>query len=162
MEKIMSAPFLASITLLGGGTGAQPKDSNVLAIITPLSGGHIDAGLPGGGPVDPGWGGGWGSGNYPSQGLPWGPGHPDGGIPISPGHPSGGFPIDPVRPDNSLPPGGTPVPPEISNGLPPPAGNLGTQVVVAIYVPGKGWTAKSFPMPTKPGQPVNPAPKPAG
>jgi hypothetical protein len=143
----MSSPFLATITLLGGSGGAQPKSSTThLALITPVGGGHVDAGGPGwqGGPVDPGYG--IGEGGRPGQDLPWGPGHPSGGFPISPGHPSGGFPVDPARPDNSLPPGGTPVPPEISNGLPPPGGDLGNQVVVAIYVPGKGWTGKSFPM----------------
>ena len=161
----MSAPFLATITIVGGG-GAQPKGggSTVLAMITPLGGGHVDVGGPGwqGGTADPGYG--IGEGGHPSQGLPWGPGHPDqglpgspdhpsGGFPISPGHPSGGFPIDPARPDNSLPPGGKPVPPEISNGLPPPSGDLSNQVVVAIYVPGKGWTGKSFPMPAQPKPP---------
>lgn len=144
----MSAPFLASITLLGGGGGAQPKGggTTVLAMITPLSGDRPGHDLPGiSGPTDPGYGI-EGGGEHPwwGGGRPARPGHdlPGGG-----GHPSTGFPIDPNRPDNSLPPGGTPVPPEISNGLPPPAGDLSSQVVVAIYVPGHGWTGKSFPMP---------------
>jgi hypothetical protein len=131
----MAAPFLASITVLSG-AGAQPKGgggATTLAMIFPLSGDHADHG-----PVDPGWGGGLPAG--PDSG--WGGGIPAGGIP----HPGGG-PINPDHPENSLPPGGTPVPPEISNGLPPPAGDLGNQVVVAIYVPGKGWTGKSFPAP---------------
>lgn len=147
----MPQPFLASITMLSGGGGAQPKSTGqtLLAMIIPLGGGeHVDAGGPGwqGGIPDPGYGIEGGGGEHPWWG---GGGRPRPGhdLPGGGGHPSGGFPVNPDRPDNSLPPGGTQVPPEISNALPPPGGDLATQVVVAIYVPEKGWTAKSFPMP---------------
>jgi hypothetical protein len=107
----MSAPFLASITVLGGAGGAQPKGTGTthLAMITPLSGDRPGHGLPES-PVDPGFGGGWGGGA------------------IDPGFG-----------------GGVPVPPEITQPLPPPAGDYGNQVIVAVYQPGKGWTAKAFP-----------------
>ena len=124
----MTAPFLATITLLGG--GAQPKGggSTHLAMITPLGGGHIDQGLPEG----PGWGG------------PADPGFGVGGIP-HPGHglPGGGF--DPARPDHELP--GTPVPPTIwpPQPLPPLPPDLETEVVVAVHRPGQDWVVKSRP-----------------
>lgn len=119
----MAAPFLATITLLGG--GAQPKGGTThLALITPLGGGHADAGLPGwSGPVDPGYG------------------HPDGGIPV---HPSQGLPWDPARPDN-----GVPVPPETWPAQPPPPlpPHLEDQVIVAIHRPGvTEWTVKAYPV----------------
>lgn len=43
-------------------------------------------------PTDPGWGGGWGSGNRPDNSLPGFPGHPDQGLPGFPGHPDHGLP----------------------------------------------------------------------
>ena len=93
--------------------------------------------IPVGGADLPGFGGGWGGGARPDQGLPgrpdhitgWPvhpPGHPDAGLPIPPvyvngkpvyppGHPSQGLPIQPGHPDHGLPgSGGHP-----SHGLPP-------------------------------------------
>jgi hypothetical protein len=114
----------------GGGRPARPGDPDYgKPIFHP---GHPDHGLP----SSPG---------HPSQGLPiFHPGHPDHGLPSSPGHPSTGLPPDPARPDNSLPPGGEPI--VINPPLPPPSGENANKIVVAIYVPGKGWTGKSYPM----------------
>jgi hypothetical protein len=130
----MSAPFLATVTVL---SAAQPKSgggSTVLAMITPLGGGHVDAGLPEGpGAVDPGWG--VGTPARPGHDLPWAPGRP--------GH---DLPFDPARPDAGLP--GTPVPPEVTNPIPPPSGDLASQVVVLVYRPGQGWVGTSFTPPT--------------
>jgi hypothetical protein len=117
----MSAPFLATITLLGGGGGAQPKGGAThLAMITPLGGGHIDAGLPGAG--------------HPDQDLPW--------APARPGHDLPEHPIDPGFG------GGVPVPPSVWPPLPPPPlpPDLESQWVVAVHKPGAvEWTVKSFP-----------------
>jgi hypothetical protein len=143
----MSAPFLATVTILSTTSGAQPKGGGTthLAMITPLSGERPSHDLPAWeGPADPGFGIEAGGGEHPW----WGggrPARPDQGLPAGGGHPSTGFPLDPARPDNSLPAGGTQVPPEISNALPPPGGDLTNQIVVAVYVPGKGWTAKAYP-----------------
>jgi hypothetical protein len=73
----MAAPFLATITILNA---AQPKSgggSTVLAMVTPLGGGHISTGpvFPEG-PVDPGYGGG-----HPVD--PTDPGF-GGGVPVPP------------------------------------------------------------------------------
>lgn len=140
-----------------------------LALITPLSGGHPDQGLPGGGgwsPTDPGFG------NRPIHH----PGHPDHGLPSSPGHPSqpihhpghpdhglpshggggtaGQLPWSPGSPDQSLP-----VPP----GVTPPAspgGALKNKLVVLWHVPGQTeWHGKAF----EPGHPdagLPPTPEP--
>ena len=130
---------------LPGGSGGQPSHP----IYHP---GHPDHGLPA----------------FPSQGLPGGsggqpshpiyhPGHPDHGLPAFPsqGLPGGGG--QPPRPDNTLPPGGETVPPET---LPPPAG-YEDQIVVAVYQPEKGWTAKSYDPSLSAGTPpVTPQPTP--
>jgi hypothetical protein len=69
--------------------------------------GHPGNALPGQ-PIDPGWGGGWGSAPRPDQGLPWGPGHVGGG-PVYPGHPSQGLPWGPGHPSTGpIYPGGHP------------------------------------------------------
>ncbi|MBT1509449.1 hypothetical protein KIP88_02945 [Bradyrhizobium sp. SRL28] len=57
-----------------------------LAVIIPIGG---DVGSL------PGFGGGWGSGPRPDQGLPGSPGRPDNSLPWAPGHPGGG----PIYPD---------------------------------------------------------------
>ena len=81
----MTAPFLATITLLGG--GAQPKGggNTHLAMITPLGGPHAGHDLPEmPGAVDPGWG----------AGTP----------PVDPGF-GGGVPVPPsLWPPQPLPP----------------------------------------------------------
>jgi hypothetical protein len=142
----------------GGGVPGQPGHVSP-PIFHP---GHPDHGLPsvpghpsGGFPVGPGHvappifhpG-------HPDHGLPSVPGHPSAGLPVGPGHPGNALPINPAHPDNSLPTGGTPV--TVNPPLPPPGGALGQQIVVAIYVPGKGWTAKSYPY--KPEPPSGTAP----
>lgn len=135
----MPKPFLAYIMPVGGGEG--PDNS-----------------LPGGG----------GSGGYPSQPI-YHPGHPDHGLPSQPGHPDqglpggghrpshpiapgGGQPVDPdwgvdlENPDQSLPEGGEPVRPgQLPEPAPPP--NLKDKIIAGLYVPGHGWTWKSYPMP---------------
>jgi hypothetical protein len=85
----------------------------------------VDNSLPGGRPP------------RPSQGLP-----PSGGTPTQPIY----NPAQPSHPIH-LPEGGTPLP-----GLPPPAGHE-NEVVVAVYKPGQGWTAKSYPVQPDQGQP---------
>lgn len=131
-----------------------------LAFIQPLTGsGHPDQGLPG---LSPG---------SPSHPI-YHPGHPDHGLPSQPGSPSHpiqgvppgpnqglpgqspgapAHPIQPVGPGPShpiqLPEGGQPLP-----GLPPPAGHE-NEMVVAVYKPGQGWTAKSYPVQPDQGQP---------
>jgi hypothetical protein len=125
----MTSPFLATITILGA--GAQPKggSSTHLAMITPLGGGHIDAGPPGwqGGPVDPGFG------IEEGGGHPWLPGAIGGG----------------GRLDN-----GVPVPPEMWPPQPPPPlpPNLESQIIVAVHRPGvTEWTVKAYPVPAPKG-----------
>jgi hypothetical protein len=121
----MSAPFLATITILGA--GAQPKggSSTHLAMITPLGGGHIDAGLPEV-PVDPGWGN-IGAGPRPGHDLPGAPGHPDNGVPVPPE-------MWPPQPPPPLPP------------------NLESQIIVAVHRPGvTEWTVKAYPVPAPKG-----------
>lgn len=133
-----------------------------LALITPLSGGHPDQGLPP-----------W-QGGYPDQGLPVPPGQPShpivlpGAPPGSPGSPSHpiyvtgnpshpiyvpGYPSHPMAPGGTTPPWGInidqpdqglPVPPDLVEGLPPPPGELADKVVVAVYRPDYGWVAKSY------------------
>jgi hypothetical protein len=121
----MSAPFLATITLLGGAGGAQPKGGAThLAMITPLGGGHVDAGLPEG-PVDPGWG--VGGIPYPGHDLPGVPGRPDNGVPVPPE-------VWPPQPPPPLPP------------------NLESQLIVAVHRPGvTEWTVKAYPVPAPKG-----------
>jgi hypothetical protein len=53
-----------------------------------------------------------------------------------------------------LPPGGEPIDPPPT--LPPPAGHE-DEVVVAVYMPGQGWSAKSYDVAPDQGLPV---PKP--
>lgn len=135
----MAQPFLASITVLGGAGGAQPKGtgSTHLAMITPLGGGHIDAGLPEGPP------------DYVSGGPVYPPGHPSAGLPIGPGHPDAGLPWAPGRPDN-----GVPVPPTTWPQQPPPPlpPDLENQVIVAVHRPGvTEWTVKAYPVPQPKG-----------
>jgi len=142
-----------------------------LAYIMPVSGGESpDQGLPGGGyypdqglpPIfHPG---------HPDHGLPSAPGHPDQGLPGRPPHvgnrPPGtgrpphvgggpaypGRPVDPdwgvdlEHPDQSLPEGGEPVEPG-QLPEPPVPPDLEDKIVAGLYVPGKGWTWKSYPMP---------------
>jgi hypothetical protein len=122
-------PFLATITILGGG-GAQPKGGGThLAMITPLGGGgHISTGpvFPEG-PTDPGFGIDEGGGH------PWLPGAIGGG----------------GRPDN-----GVPVPPEMWPPAPPPPlpPNLEPMIVVAVHRPGvTEWTVKAYPVPQPKG-----------
>lgn len=145
----MSAPFLATITLVGGGGGAQPKGgaSTHLAWITPVGGGH--------GPVDPGWGGGWGSGAVdPGFGRPiFHPGHPDHGLP-SGGHIDAKPPWAPGHPDIGLP-----VPPGIT--APPVPPNLKDQVVVLWHLPGQvEWHGKVIDPSLVAGAPLPPTPAP--
>jgi hypothetical protein len=116
--------------------------------IIPLEGGQIDNSLPGGrpghvgnrppgswgGPVDPGWGGGgpdhiWG-------GVGGRPDHPDQGLPGG-GHASG----QPIVP----PQGGTEVPEDEYQPLPPPE-DITSQYVVSVWNPKTAsWTTKSYP-----------------
>jgi hypothetical protein len=122
----MPAPFLATVTIL---SAAQPKSgggSTVLAMITPLGGGHADAGLPEApGAADPGYG--HPIGGHPDQGLPWAPGRPDNGVPVPPE-------TWPAQPPPPLPP------------------HLEDQVIVAIHRPGvTEWTVKAYPVPTPKG-----------
>lgn len=132
-----------------------------LALITPLSGGYPDQGLPQ--PQPPA-----GGGAYPDQGLPgW---QPRPGRPIDPGY---GYPIE--RPGHPIAPGGRPdqglpgeagarpdhgyvpypdqglpgmpgvpthpwVPPE-GETLPPPPDEIVNEYVVAVWNPTKAeWT----------------------
>jgi hypothetical protein len=127
-----------------------------LALITPLTGGHPDNSLPS-----------FGVPGRPDQGLPGGgqggspshpiyhPGHPDHGLPSEPPKPDHGF--NPAHPDQSLPEGGQPVQlPEVP--VPP---QLGQRALVGVYVPGRGWTWKAYPMDgNRPDQGLPPAPQP--
>ena len=148
-----------------------------------VGGGPMPGG-PGGAP--PGY---WGGSNpHPDQGLPGQPPYPSQGPgfptnPIAPGGSRRNQPIpshrvaaahqgartqpiyNPAQPDHpiQLPPGGQPIP-----GLPPPAGHE-NEVVVAVYQPGAGWTAKAYPVkPSQgpgtpgqlPGQPASGQPQP--
>ena len=103
-------PYLALITPLSRG-GERPDHE------LPGGGGHPshpiyhpghpdhgrpvrpDNSLPGSGM--PSWGGGWGSGNRPDQGLPGQGGHPSHGLPGY-GHPDQGLPGGGVEPKSSL------------------------------------------------------------
>jgi hypothetical protein len=149
-EERMSQPFLALITPLSGGRPDQGL---------PGGGYYPDQGLPGGGPggrPDQGF-----NPDYPSQGLPGGgpgPSHPivlPGAPPGSPGSPSHpiyitGNPSHPIYvpgyPDQGLPggQGGVPthpwVPPE-GETLPPPPDDIVNEYVVAVWNPTKAeWT----------------------
>jgi hypothetical protein len=118
------------------------------------AGGHPDQGLPEGG-----WGG-----ERPDQGLPgrpeypsqrpprperptdpgygWGGEYPSTG-PVRPGRPiDPGFGIPDIRPDQGLPVG-----PEQLPTPPTPPGDLSGKVVVAVWVPTKGWAIKAYPIP---------------
>ena len=107
-----------------------------LAMITPLTGGHPDQGLPGGGgasggerPTPPIYHPGHpdhGLPAYPDQGLPGGSGgRPDQGF--DPNYPNQGLPGHPGRPGHPIAPGGRPVDPGFGwgggerpgQGLPP-------------------------------------------
>lgn len=124
-----------------------------------------------GGPVDPGFGGGWGGVDHVGGGPIYHPGHPAHGLPSQPGHPAnrppgsggpghvGGGPIyHPGHPDHGLPSGGhignqlpwapghpdagLPVPPGVT---PPPApgGALKDKLVVLWHIPGQtAWHGK--------------------
>ena len=114
--------------------------------------------LPPGGPVDPGWGGGWGGdrppyvwGQRPSVGGGpiYHPGHPDHGLPSSPGHPGNWVPGSGYPTGGPLPPGapqgGTEVPPEDYTPTPPPE-SIASQVIVSVYDPKTmTWTTKTYP-----------------
>jgi hypothetical protein len=123
----MSAPFLATITILGAGGGAQPKGGGThLALITPVGGGHISTGpvFPEG-PADPGYG--IGEGGHPGHDLPGVPGRPDNGVPVPPE-------MWPPQPPPPLPP------------------NLESQIIVAVHRPGvTEWTVKAYPVPAPKG-----------
>lgn len=128
----MAAPFLATITVIGGG-GAQPKGtgSTHVALITPLGGGHIDAGLPEG-PPEHIWGGGGERPPHIDAKPPWAPGHPDAGLPVPPGITA------------------PPVPP-----------NLAQQVVVLWHLPGQvEWHGKVIDPSLVAGTPLPPTPTP--
>ena len=163
-------PFLAYIMPVGG-DGGYPDQG------LPGGGGHPDQGLP---PIfHPG---------HPDHGLPSEPGHPDqglpGGRPPRPGNrppgsggqprpgqglPRPGRPTDPdwgvdlEHPDQSLPEGGEPVQPG-QLPVPTPPADLKNKIVAGLYVPGKGWTWKSYPMPDgegeQPDQELPPHPQP--
>ena len=102
--------------------------------------------IPPGGPVDPGWGGGWGGGavdpgwgqgggEHPGN-RPPGSEHPGGG-PVYPGHPTGG----PIVP----PQGGTPVPEDEYTPAPPPE-DITSQYIVSVWDPRTmTWTTKTYP-----------------
>jgi hypothetical protein len=156
-EKPMSPQFALIVPLGGdaGGPGVSPP------IYHP---GHPDHGLPSapGHPWLPGHIGGRPGVSppiyhpgHPDHGLPPGgghvsppiyhPGHPDHGLPSAPGHPSTGPVYPPGQPDQGLPPG-TPV--TINPPLPPPPGDLAQQIIIAVYKPGEGWKAQSYPPPT--------------
>lgn len=107
-----------------------------------------------GGPVDPGYGRpGW-SPVDPGYGRPdWAPGHPGNRPPGSwdgthPGNrPPGSW--DGSRPDNSLPEtmpqGGTEVPPDVFPPPPVPE-EIASQYIVSVYNPKTmTWTTKSYP-----------------
>jgi hypothetical protein len=103
-----------------------------IALIVPL--GEIGNNIPGlhpgnrppgswGGPVDPGWGVG---GEHPSTGPIYGGGHPSG---------------QPIVP----PQGGTDVPADEYQPLPPPE-DIYSQYVVSVWNPKTAtWTTKSYP-----------------
>jgi hypothetical protein len=144
-----------------GETEEENMTQPFLALITPLSGGHPDQGLP---PVSPG---------YPDQGLPgqppgiWpSPGRPT--HPIAPGgrppvYPDqglpggqGGVPTHPIHipgvPDQGLPPGETIPPDQVS----PPQLPEGYEddLVVAVKSPGGEWQYTSYDVAPDQGQPA--------
>lgn len=137
-----------------------------LALITPLSG-HPDQGLP---PVSPGVPThpiAPGSPGSPSQPI-YHPGHPDHGLPAYPdqglpGAPPGFWGGSNPHPDQGLPPGGETVPPDEMPPPPIPPAEYADDIIVQLYVPGKGWTTKAYPIgPNQglPGAPSSPAPTP--
>ena len=109
--------------------------------------------MPGGpgAPLDPGYGRpGW-SPVDPGYGRPiFHPGHPDHGLPSSPGHPAnrppgswgGEYPTGgPIAP----PQGGTDVPEDEYQPLPPPE-DIYSQYVVSVWNPKTAiWTTKTYP-----------------
>jgi hypothetical protein len=114
-----------------------------LVMLAPVGGGHPDQGLPGGGPVDPGYG--VGGGLHPSHGLPGMPPHVSNRPPGSwPGHPDQGLPSNPNFPDNSLP------------STPPPV-LLPGYTLVMVRGPAGKWEY-AFIAPSDP--PPKPMPKP--
>jgi hypothetical protein len=88
---------------------------------------------------------------YPDQGLPPGPSHP-----IAPPPPIVGIWPGPTPGHPIVIPPGTPVTPPPT--LPTPPGELANQMVVAIYIPGQGWTTSSYPL--TPTHPIPPVPQP--
>jgi len=124
-------------------------------VLSEIGGGpDIDNSLPGGGygPIDPGFGVGWGGGR-PDNSLPGAPGRPDNSLPGRPPHVGGRPPGQGVTlPSHPIfrPPAGTkPLPPGVSPG----AG-----LWVVAYVPGKGFNWVSV----SPGVPEKPQPTPPG
>ena len=108
----------------------------------------------------PSFGGGWGSGPRPDQGLPGGQPHPDQGLP---GGGYGGHPSQPIHipglphvPDQGLPPGQpiTPNPP-----LPPPSGENANKTIVAVWHQG-AWTVTAYDLSNRPDQGLPPTPQP--
>ncbi len=85
---------------------------------------------------------------YPDQGLPP---YPDQGLPPSVGVWPGPSPSHPI----ALPPGGTPVPPEVWPNPPTPPGDYASQIIVAVYRPGEEWEVKAYPV--APSHPIPPA-----
>ena len=122
-------------------------------------------GIPGLGPVDPGYGQGH-PGLHPGNRPPgsWGGEHPGNrppgswGGPVDPGwggggrpHPGGGPMPGGERPDNTLPleppPGGTPVSEDVYQPAPVPE-ELASQYLASVYDPKTmTWTTKSYPPP---------------
>jgi hypothetical protein len=91
--------------------------------------------LPPGGPVDPGWGSGWG-GDHVGNWVP-GQEHPGNRPPGGGNYPTGG----PIVP----PQGGTEVPADEYQPLPPPE-DIYSQYVVSVWNPKTAsWTTKSYP-----------------
>jgi hypothetical protein len=149
----------------------------------PWSGNYPSQGLPvypstgpvyPGGPVDPGWGGGWGSGNYPT----WGPVRPGG--PVDPGYGrpdlppyGGGYPTwGPVPPQGVDPgygrpeiPGWSPVDPgwgtrpPVDPGYGRPEGESPRLSAAAITGPSGWWVPRTgYPSHGLPWAPAYPAP----
>jgi hypothetical protein len=109
----------------------------------------------------------------------WGPNSPIIGNPIvippSSGQPPGIwipiFPTNPIAPGGTTPPWGIssdrpdqglPVPPADIGNLPPPPGELAQKVVVAVYKPGEGWSAKAYDPNARPDQGLPPYAQPKG
>jgi hypothetical protein len=87
----------------------------------------------------PSWGGGWGSGNRPDQGLPGSQPGPDNTLPGQPATPDNTLPTQPPRPDNSLP---------------------SQMYWVVCGIPGVGWRYVCVDPSLQPGMPLPPMPTP--